>query len=373
MTHKKDTWFTVIVIAAILAAFTVADFFNEERLFSATENRVLTSRPQFSIQTFLDGSFAKDYENYVTDQFVSRDKWIRVKTGADILMQKKLIGGVYLCSDDYLIEYHEPADYPSSMQEEKLALLKTLVDRWDAKVMLVPTADNILTDKLPANAIYLDERAFLDRAEEVLGADACIDVYGMLAEHSGEDIYYRTDHHWTSLGAYYGYLAWAQANNMEPYDYAVDKMQTVSTDFYGTLQAKTGTAGRADNIRIFPETLKRPVKVTYDFSVQKTGIYEESYLDTRNQYGYFLDDNHPFIEISTGYRNEKSLFILKDSYANCLIPLLKPHYGKIYVMDLRYFNGSLFPFMETYAEQGNMDVLVLYNCIHFLEDFRYFQ
>ena len=65
--------------------------------------------------------------------------------------------------------------------------------------------------------------------------------------------------------------------------------------------------------------------------------------------------------------------MIKDSYANCLIPLLTAHYERIYVMDLRYFNGRLFQFMEKYEPETGMDVLVLYNCIHFLEEFAYLQ
>ena len=76
--------------------------------------------------------------------------------------------------------------------------------------------------------------------------------------------------------------------------------------------------------------------------------------------------------ITTGSKVKKQLFVIKDSYANSLIPLLAPHYEKIYVLDLRYFNGKLFPFMESLDEYGNMDVLVLYNFIHFIDDFKYF-
>ena len=57
--------------------------------------------------------------------------------------------------------------------------------------------------------------------------------------------------------------------------------------------------------------------------------YEASHLDTKNKYGFFLDDNHAFVEIETGYPNHHTLFVIKDSYANCFIPLLIPHYEKI--------------------------------------------
>ena len=240
-------------------------------------------------------------------------------------------------------------------------------------VMLVPTADNILTKQMPANAPYYDEAVFLTQVEERIGKEHMVDVYTMMQEHAGEDIYYRTDHHWTSLGAYYGYLAWAEAMGYPAQNYDVNGLETVSENFLGTLHSKVNLAMNGEKIQYFPETTSRPVKVTYDLKNTTDSLYEKSHLDTKNKYAFFMDDNHAFVEIETGYHNGKVLFVLKDSYANCFIPLLLPHYEKIYVMDLRYFNGRLYGFMEKYEPEEGMDVLVLYNCIHFLEGFQYMQ
>ena len=116
----------------------------------------------------------------------------------------------------------------------------------------------------------------------------------------------------------------------------------------------------------------RPASGTYDFTDTADSLYAPDYLDTKNQYGFFLNDNHAFIEIHTGYNPGKTLFVIKDSYANSLIPLLTTHYENIYVVDLRYYNGKLFQLMEQYEPEQGMDVLVLYDCIHFLEDFKYY-
>lgn len=247
-----------------------------------------------------------------------------------------------------------------------------LVNRWDAKVMLVPTADNILTDKLPAFAPCYDETRLLAKVKESVGEEHYIDVYSALQEHAGEPIYYRTDHHWTSLGAYYGFLAWADSMGKFPYPYNTAGMKTVSEDFQGTLQSRINVAWTKDRIQYFPETEKKPVTVTYDFADTADSLYAPEYLKTKNQYGFFLNDNHAFIEIHTGYNAGKTLFVIKDSYANSMIPLLTAHYETIYVVDLRYFNGKLFQFMEQYEPEQGMDVLVLYDCIHFLEDFKFY-
>lgn len=371
MNEKRSTIFTIAVLASILLIFTAADLIGEDRLFSDKENRILASRPKFSVEALLQGKYMKDYETYVTDQFVSRDKWITIKTYTDIALCRQEINGVYLGQDGYLIEQHLPEDYPEELEQEKLAMLKKLVERWDARVMLVPTADNIIRDKMPAYAPYYDEAAFLDRVREEIGDGNCVDVYSALKEHSEEEIYYRTDHHWTSLGAYYGYLVWA-GDQKEAY-YSIDGLADAAEGFLGTLHSKVNLNVKADVIRYFPATLDRPMKVTYDMRETSDSCYEESYLDTKNKYGFFLDDNHALVEIETDYHNGKTLFVIKDSYANCFIPLLIPHYERIYVMDLRYFNGRLFSFMEEREPEAGMDVLVLYNCIHFLEEFKYLQ
>lgn len=369
--EKRNAALTAGVICVILLTLTVADFLREDRLFSPQENRVLAAKPELTRESVLDGSFMQDYEAYVTDQFVGRDKWISIKTGTDVLLQKKEINGVYLGRDDYLIEQHLKADYPEELEEQKLELLEKLVGRWDARVMLVPTADNIFPQRLPAYAEVYDQRALLAAAKECVGGEHFIDVYDTLLQHSDEEIYYRTDHHWTSRGAYYGYQAWAAAAGEIPQDFSVETAETVSEDFLGTLYSKVRLPVKPDRIEYFPLTEQTPVRIVYDLQKKSNSFYEGSYLETKNQYGYFLDDNHAFVEIDTGHPTGRTLFVIKDSYANCMIPMLAFHYEKIYVVDLRYMNGKLFPFMESYEPESGMDVLVLYNCIHFLEEFRY--
>lgn len=369
---RKEAWRCTVFFSLIILAFTLADLFNEERIYSEAENRMLAQKPELSAKTFFDGSFSQDYEEYLNDQFVSRDIWIRLKTGTDMLLQKKLINGVYLCEDDYLIEQHTREEFPEELVEKRIGKLQELVKEFPAtEVMLVPTADNILTDKLPAFAPYYDDTLLLDRVAEAIGEERMINVYDALKEHQDEEIYYRTDHHWTTLGAYYAYGEWAKDRVEKPVMYRPERMITVTEDFEGTLQSKLNMDVEGEEIQIFIQTIRKPVKITYDMVEKTDTFYEESYLETKNKYGYFLDDNHGLVEIETNNKSGRELFVIKDSYANTFIPLIAHHYSKVYVLDLRYFNGALFPFMEQY-DKGDMEVLVLYNCAHFVSDFQYY-
>ena len=371
--EKLHAGMTVALLALVLLVFTAADLLKADGLFSETENRVLAQKPKLSLEGILSGSYEKEYEAYATDQFVHRDTWVMLKTRMDILLERKAIKGVYLAEDGSLIEQHLPQNYDQAMADKRVGLLRELTERYpQTLVMLAPTADNIQSYKLPPYAVSYDQRQLLSQVKEAVGEERVIDLFPILEEHREEPVYYRTDHHWTTLGAYYAYLEWARKVGYPPRSYDPKDLQTVSDTFLGTLHSRINLPMEADKIQIFPRTNNRKVKITYDFAKEDDSYYVPSYLEGKNQYGYFLDDNHAFIEIETAYAaNGKELFIIKDSYANSLIPILAPHYEKIYVLDLRYYNGSLFSLMEQYVTHSRVSVLVVYNCIHFLEDFSY--
>lgn len=371
--ERKNAWKTVIFLCVILLVFLIGDLLQKDVFYSESENRILASKPHLSEESVISGEYMEQYEAYVNDQFVSRDIWIRLKTGMDILLQRKEINGVYLAEDDYLIEQHLPEDFPQEKIDKRLELLNNLVEAYpQTKVMLVPTADNILTEKLPDFAPYFDQRAFLQQVKDAIGEEKVIDMFPTLEAHAGEKIYYRTDHHWTTLGAYYGYEEFTKAYDFPTRRYLDGEMQMVTDSFLGTLQSKLNLPMEGEEIHIFPGTLKEEYQVTYDLSKQADTFYEEKYLDGKNKYSYFLDDNHAIIEIERETFLRKNLFIIKDSYANTMIPMLANHYKRVYVIDPRYFNGNLLEYMQSCDEYGNMDVLVLYNCVHFIEEFNYY-
>lgn len=377
MKEKTGALMTIVLFGGLLLGLFVADICTPDRLFSEYENRILAAKPEYSLEKLLSGTYTKDYETYVTDQFTGRDSWIFLKTATDLLLGKKEVNGVYLAKDGTLIEKHAEKDIKPETVARRLELVKELTAWWEERetggrlrILLAPTADNILTDKLPDYAGYFPQEPLIRKVAETVADKYVINVTDMLKAHKEEYIYYGTDHHWTTLGAYYGYCAWAENMGMTPMSYNAD---TVSDSFLGTLHSKT-------NLPVEPDTIEAPVtgdvRVYYDFSDEvHTSLYEESYLGTKNQYGYFLDDNHPFVQIEVenpapGTEGRK-LFVIKDSYANCFVPFLTAHYETIYVLDLRYYRASLFSLLEECDADGSMDVLVLYNVIHFLDEFLY--
>lgn len=380
MNRKTASRITILLAACILLGLTAADLLTPDRRFSQTENRMLASRPKFSLEKLFAGDFTADYETYVTDQFVGRDDWIGLKTRVDIALGKKDVGGVYLARDGSLIERHPGAEIRGEQTAEKTELLQRLMEHCLAtagigqvKVMLVPTADNILTDRLPKYADYFDQQPFLQQVSEVVGSECFVDVFSVMQAHADEYIYYRTDHHWTTQGAYYAYEAWAADMGLEAAAFAGDARVQVTDEFLGTLHSKVNLPVEPDTIEAYQPA--GAVRVYYDLSEDaRDGMYEEKYLETKNKYGYFLDDNHGFVRIETGLENGRTLFVVKDSYANCFIPFAAQHYETVCIVDLRYCNISLYELIDRQLqeENGGMDVLILYNVIHFLDDFRFF-
>ena len=128
--EKKNAIRTVVFLCAIWLAFFVADLVQEDVVFSENENRILASRPEFTTEALLDGMYMKEYETYINDQFVGRKNWITIKTGMDILLQKKEINGVYLAKDDYLIERHTAEEFEGDKLRKRIESLQKIIKEY---------------------------------------------------------------------------------------------------------------------------------------------------------------------------------------------------------------------------------------------------
>lgn len=370
--EKKNAIRTVVFLCAIMLTFFVADLVKREESSAEGEYGMVQKKPILRLATWLDGSYMQEYESYINDRFVGRDNWNVIKTTVDMVMQKKEINGVYLAQDDYLIQRHDAEVFQGDKLSKRLeGLLKLMKEYPRTKVMLVPTADNVLTDKLPIFASYYDQQELLKQVTMTVGKDRVIDVFGVLQEHASEPVYYRTDRHWTTLGAYYGYQKFAEAYNLLPRNYLRREPVVVTEEFLGNLSSLVNMPLDGETIEMFPATLDKTYTITYDRLKKSDSFYADSYLEGDNKYDYFLDGEHGLVEIERDSFSKKELFIIKDSYANSMIPLLAHHYKKIYVVDLRYFDGKLSDFMKECDTTGEMDVLVLYNCVSFMEEFQF--
>jgi len=189
----------------------------------------------------------------------------------------------------------------------------------------VPNAGAVLREKMPSMLCF-------EAAEENW-------IWRKLREHRQEYIFFRTDHHWTMLGAYYAYGAWAEEQGLVPTPLHNFRKQTLKKDFLGTHYGRLRYARQADRMDFYDSGIV--CDVLYDLGESSVrGMYQEQYLSTEDAYRFFLDGNHAVVQITTGMEGGH-LVVLKDSFANNFVPFLLFHYGRITVIDPRYFRADV--------------------------------
>ena len=357
----------------VLAGFTIANFLHKDVKFSDTENRMLQQKPDFSLTELVDGRFMSSFEKYQTDQFAFRDSWIRLQTAADRLLGKNKSGDVYL-GEQQLFE--QTSEISEDVWKNLDAINSFCSQYPDAHsyLMLAPDAASVQQERLPKYAPVADQKRqlqeLLQYQEEQDSPVTEIPIYGTLRAHKEEYLYYRSDHHWTTLGAWYAYEKAAEAMNISGMDAKAEKIEKelypVTDTFQGTLSARSGFSVPDDTIEVYWPDPEQELVVTYvQEQTKSASLYAAEKLKTKDKYGIFLNGNHPLTEIRTMASTGRKLLLVKDSYANCFVPYLTGDFEEIVLVDPRYYYDRLGKLMEQYQFT---DVLFLYNLNTFLED-----
>ena len=353
------------LLLTVILFFGIVNLLASDREFSDSENRALAQAPELSWQSLSDGSYFEGIDDYLADQFVGRDFWISLRLKFMQLMGAKESNGVLLCDDNYLME--KPVAPNEEALAKNLAAISAFAERHaELKIYasIVPTAACVLEDKLPINAPVRDQQADITAIQNALSGVEFLDVTDALRAHSTEELYYRTDHHWTSLGAYYAFLNMAKGLDITPimkYD-----IYTVSTDFEGTLASKSGSHSASDTVQVYAPKTDVDYVVNYvQTNTITASLYSREALNGKDHYTVFFGGNYPRIDVTTSASTGKTLLLFKDSYANCMVQFLTPYYDKIIMIDSRYYSDRA---EEILTAEGVTDVLFLYNVNTFHED-----
>lgn len=361
-----------IKMAGIFLVFLIVAFafnlFSKDKKYSESENRMLAQKPVFSMANLTSGKYMKDMEDYVTDQFFMRDKWINLKVLEDLALGKKESNGVYIGKKDYLMEI------PTAPNQEALdnnldAISNFSVSHPDINTVmtLIPNAAYIYDHLIPRNAPVRDQEKDIKYVMNAVSTSLnFVDLTKTMSSHKEEDIYYKTDHHWTTLGARYAFDALSTALGIEKPTQEY-KIYPVTHSFQGTLASKSGYDKALDTIEIYvPQGVNTDCVVNFTDEGKKTAsVYESAALEKKDKYEVFFGGNHTRIDISTPMEGKKNLLLFKDSYANCFIPFLVPYYRNIIVIDPRYFYDDI---ESLISDNEITDVLFLYNVNTFLGD-----
>lgn len=360
------------VLLGMLGLISLIELIPGEGAYSARESRKLTGRPKFSLEAAADGSFMEQYETYRSDQFVGRNLWLSLRNSIDLLAGRRDSNGIFKGEDQYLLEEIVKPDQKKLKEKlDAMGEFRAKYEKVPMYLMLVPNAANILEDKLPRFAVTEDQDQIFDEIrQETQDQFTWVEVGQTLKDHRTEEIYYRTDSRWTTLGANYACQKLSETMGLDQEKTPKWQEYVVTNIFNGDLSAKSGYGGGTEEtIRIYaagkqeeePQTV-----VEYVEEGKKTSsLYDRSKLRERDAYDLFLGGDHAMVDIRTTADTTDRLLLVKDSYANCLIPFLVPYYREVIVIDPQYYEGSLDGIMK---ENKITSVLFLYNGNTFAED-----
>ena len=359
-----------IIFILTLFLFLIINVIVPDREKSVQENRMLATKPKFRLSSLISGDYDEKFEAYMDDQFVGRDMWRKLKVAVDRIGGSRLENGVYIGTNGQLLEQIEVAD--ENHLAANIKAIKSFSEsqsKIPVRMMLVPDAANVLNHSLPALAKPEDQTQMFSMVRKDLGDSVeWIDVSTELNKNKTEKIYYKTDHHWTTLGAFYAFQAAAPSLGIDGDLSGKYVSYTVSDSFNGMLASKSGVNfGEKEQIDIYvPTEEDTDLIVDYvDEGKRSTSLYDSSELKEKDQYTVFLGGNSSLLDIRTVSTSTKRLLLVKDSFANSFIPFLTPYYREIVVVDPRYYSGTINDLMDSYRIS---EVLFLYSGNTFFKD-----
>ena len=331
-----------IVFLLLVFGFCAFDVFTPVKERSEWENKKLAQRPTLTVSSLLKGEYGKDYESFITDQFVMRDRLVRARYIAELGLGKKDVGGIYV-GGNALYSVQSQPDYENI--DKSIAAMEKFTDKLNASqdekitpyLMVVPSSTYICRDQLPAFAPVVDEKEIFDYISKRSDKFDFIDITDKMYESRTDYIYFHTDHHWTGDGALIGYNAFLEAMGREPVSKDSFTVSTLTDSFLGTHCSKSGAVG------IDPDTMERLDRgeVTsfevYDGKESQVydSMYFEEYLEKKDKYSYYLGENKPLVRIKTESEGGRIL-VFKDSYAHIMAPMMIEDFSEIVMVDLRH-------------------------------------
>lgn len=341
-----------------------------DKKMSEEENRMLASMPKLTWSSLTFGDFMTKYESYLADQFAGRNFWRSVKVGLSRFGGSREEEDILIGKDDYLMEKIVLPDQ-ETLKENMDAIRRFASQNQDVQMymLLIPNAANVMSQRLPSFATVQDQnRSFAQVKRELSDTLEWLDAAEALNPHANEKIFYKTDHHWTSLGAFYTFSAVAGQMGIKSDSASFFVSYPVSATFNGMLAAKSGCRLNVqEEIYIYvPRDTDNDVVVNYvDEQRKTTSLFDSSKLKTRDQYAVFLGENTSVVDIKTVSESQRRLLLIKDSYANSFVSFLAPYFREIVLVDPRYYSGTIDEIMDTYRIS---DVLYLYSGNTFFQD-----
>lgn len=365
---KKENKSFFIIFMTVWILLVVLNFIIPTKSFSEQENRYMAKFPKFTFENLVSGKYSEELNDYINDYFVFRNAWLKTKSFTELALGKKENNGVYIGKDGFLFEKFEFGEEELKSVKNTLKSMNNLTNKIDIPIYfaLVPNSIYINSDKLPDNVEVDNQEEIIDKIYENTQNTINIDTVDILKENKENYIYFKTDHHFTSDGAYLVYLKFCEKANISPVTLENYERKCISEEFLGTFDSKAQIPNQEkDKIYVYMNDNNRTVKSAIYDNKETNKIYNEEYLSKKDKYSYFLNGNNSKVAIKTNIQNGKKLLLIKDSYSHIMAQFLCQNFEELHFIDPRYYTGNL----NDYIEENNItDILFLYNVSTFVED-----
>ena len=367
MKNKKYSVFITALFCLFVYGFGIFFFAAPDKDFSEKENRFLAQFKAPSWSTLVSGEFMEDFEDYVVDQFPLRDEWINLKAWGERLLGKHENNKVYFGTDGQTLFAHFNA-----LSDEELAKRVDYVNKFAEKAgvpvyfSIIPDKSFVWADRLPNNAPNVDDGSTIPNAMTLVSDKVnFIDLRNAL-NIVANDPFYRTDHHWTTFGAYRGYIALMNAMGISFNPPKGEPVQ-VSDSFCGTTWSSAGASWiTPDAIHTWIDENSVTVDRYSGTQAVKGQLYDESFLEKKDKYSMFLGGNQPLCVLrNENATTDQKLLVIRDSYCDSLAPFLAQDFAEVHLFDLRYTKT---PLPQYIADNGIDQALVLYSAANFTTD-----
>lgn len=362
---KIGKYIPAVVFLIFIYGMALWFLFSPKTDYSSSEKRYLQKFPDTNVEKVLSGDFGNEFETFFADQFPQRNAWVGLNAYTALAEGNNGASGVYNCKNGYLI--NKPVSTDNNLDKNVGAVVdfaKTI----DAPttVMLVPSTGYIADDVLPTFHDKYNDDEDISKISSTLSKEKIgfVDLRERFKSEykNGSQLYYKTDHHWTTKGAYTGYQELCKALGITPIDDSTLKKDSYP-DFYGTTYSSSGFwLTPPDNIEIWsnPKNSDKniSVKITEGANVKTSGsMYFTDHLKEDDKYPVFIDGNHALTEITNTNAKNGTILLIKDSFSHSLAPFLAENYSKVVLVDLRYYKESVSQLVSTYNPE---QVVVLY-------------
>lgn len=360
----------IIVFFSIIFILSILDITTPQNKYSNIENRFLQERPEFSFINFIKNKFVPKYEQYINDQFIFRDRWISTKSRMEHYFGKIENNNIVYGLDGYMFDKVQSID--KCQLEKNINSLNKFCKKYkdlNITVGLIPNSYEVLKDKLPWGLKLYNQTKLINKVYKSIKNSSIntMDILDTMKQNKDKYIYYKTDHHWTTLGAYYAYSEYIKYNCELPVD--IDKLKSNEVNYFlGTYFSKSKKYNTKFDVINYYDL---DIDGIYIKDKRYENMYDLDKFKQRDKYGAFIRGNNDLTIIKNSNvsnaqkNNRKKILLIKDSFGNSFAPFLTYNFDEVYIVDLRYNSERLSKIIK---DTSFDNILILYSVNNFIND-----